>query len=123
MTVAQQKSVYAAEKALHRQSRQFATLEEATEWMSRVLVRHDIDADIEVKEVAGKWSGCDKEAHVMWLTRPFRASVICHELAHFIVNTSDHDEEFADAYLTLVREEIGFFEYAELRQELMARGF
>jgi len=117
-----QTAIYAAEADLHMQSRLFGSVEDAQRWLDPILDTHELP-DVHVAAIGGRWSGCNAEAQVIHLAQPFRATTLCHELAHFMSPTTPaHGQEFAQTYLELVRTEIGFFEYAAFLQAIRQTG-
>jgi putative metallohydrolase (TIGR04338 family) len=68
---------------------------------------------------AGGPGGTATEGALLVAERTVAQSTLLHELAHLLVPPgSGHGPEFVQTLLTLVRHEMGFFAYAELRRAL-----
>lgn len=67
--------------------------------------------------------GRPTEGVVLLAGRPLRQEIVLHELAHLLAPPGcGHAMPFVDVQLELVREEMGFFAWAEYRSALAARG-
>ena len=120
---AHQRALYDAEMAIEDRGRRFRSIEETQAWLDDVLNRQDIEEDVIVKRSPTNGSCASREERVIVLcTRDRNAVAVCHELAHVLspATAQAHGVEFARIYLDLLRTEVGFFEYAELRNALRA---
>lgn len=82
--------------------------------------------EIQVKEWKdrNRWAGAAMRKEWTLILKPglIHESVVLHEFAHLLCETSDHGQCFVDTQLVLIRNAMGFQAYAEYRHALLTTG-
>lgn len=124
-----QAALYAAEKVLSHQARRFTDIRQVRTYVDGLVGSewfYERWPELEVVTVhrrssGATWSIAAEHGHEcgeIFLTSLDIATIL-HELAHLCTpDDPGHGVSFAEAFLTLVRHEMGFFAWADLYQAL-----
>lgn len=125
MSLAQQKRLYEAEACLWGHGREFSSNQEAADYLNTVVEsewfvrQYGWIPPIKIETLRStKWGGCADTKNFVIHLRRRTENVVLHELSHLLCSTDDHDYEFTNIFLGLVRNFMGFYAWSEFAYEL-----